>query len=168
MLQQLLFKRIRQIIQPRFIKRSGAEFALGFTLVEIMVVVAITALITTIILASMGESRKEAKDAAIKVSLSEIRKAGEMLYNKTASYVGVCDLSDDTLSESGDFGPVEDYIEKQGGAVFCREEEEAYAVISTLNRNDCWCVDSLGDAREIVLVGDETCQSKLTETVCPN
>lgn len=165
MLQQL-FKR-KVLIQPRF-KKSGA----GFTLVEIMLVVALTALVATIILASMGESRKEAKDAAIKTSLAEIRKAGELLYHETASYEGVCDPSstggDDTLSELGDFGPVEDYIEKQGGTIFCRESEETYAVISTLNRGDCWCVDSLGNAREIVLVGAETCQSRLITTICPN
>jgi type II secretory pathway pseudopilin PulG len=164
MLQQLLKRKV--LIQPRF-KKSGA----GFTLVEIMVIVAITALIATIILASMGESRKEAKDAAIKTSLAEIRKTGELLYHETASYVGVCDPSpvgDNTLSDSGDFGQIEDYIEKQGGIVFCREEEEAYAVISTLNRSDCWCIDSLGDAREITLSEVETCQSRLITTICPN
>jgi len=39
----------------------------GFTLVEIMVVAAITVLIATIILVAMGESRNQAKDAALKL-----------------------------------------------------------------------------------------------------
>jgi len=169
MLQQL-FDRKKTLIRPRPIKKSGAEFALGFTLVEIMVVVAITVLMVTVILVSMAESRKEAKDAAIKTSLGEIRKASEFLYDLNASYVGVCNLVDNTLSELGDFGRIEDYIEMQGGAVFCRESagaEGGYAVISSLNRGNCWCVDSLGAGRKITLSGAETCQSKLTTTVCP-
>ena len=136
-------------------------------MVEIMVVAAITVLIAAIILVAMGESRKEARDAAIKTSLGEIRKAAEFLYDSNSNYLGVCNLADNTLSESGDFGRIEDYIEAQGGAVFCREDLTAYATISTLNRGDCWCIDSLGAARIITLSGSETCQSKLTTTECP-
>ena len=163
MLQQL-FNRKKSLSSPH--PRAG--FALGFTLVEIMVVVAITALIAAIILVSMGESRKEGRDAAIKVSLGEIRKASEFLYDLNTSYVGVCNTGDNTLSGSGDFGRIEYYIESQGGAVACRENSGAYAVISTLNRGNCWCVDSLGAARKITLSGSETCQSKLPTTVCPD
>lgn len=158
--------RKREFNQPRFSKENGA----GFTLVEIMVVVAITVLIATIILVSMGESRKEARDAAIKTSLGEIRKASEFLYDLNSSYIGVCDPNppgDDSLSGSGDFDRIEVYIEAQGGAVFCRESLTAYATISILNRGGCWCVDSLGAAREIALSGSETCQSKLPTTECP-
>jgi prepilin-type N-terminal cleavage/methylation domain-containing protein len=161
------FNRKKTLIRPRPIKKSGAEFALGFTLVEILVVVAIISLIASIFLVAMGESRKEGRDAAIKVSLGEIRKASEFLYDANASYVGVCNTVDNTLSELGDFGRIEDYIESQGGAVTCRESSGAYAVISSLNRGNCWCVDSLGAAREITLSGSETCQSKLTTIVCP-
>jgi len=159
-----LFKRKKSL--------SGPRMRAGFTLVEIMVVAAITVLIATIILVAMGESRNQAKDAAIKTSLAEIRKAAELLGEERETYEfppdGVCDPADDTLSESGDFGQVEDYIEKQGGVVTCNDDSRAYAVISTLNRGDCWCVDSLGSAREITLSGAETCQSKLgAATVCP-
>ncbi|OGZ18180.1 MAG: hypothetical protein A2V72_01570 [Candidatus Nealsonbacteria bacterium RBG_13_37_56] len=179
MLQQL-FDRKKTLIRPRPIKKSGAEFALGFTqrhffesgagftLVEILVVVAIISLIASVVLVAMGESRKEGKDAAIKVSLGEIRKASEFLYDLNASYVGVCNTVDNTLSELGDFGRIEDYIESQGGAVTCRENSGAYAVISTLNRGNCWCVDSLGAARKITLTGSDTCADILTTTVCPN
>ena len=179
MLQQL-FNRKETLIRPRLIKKSGAEFALGFTqhhffesgagftLVEILVVVAIISLIASIVLVAMGESRKEAQDAAIKTSLGEIRKASEFLYDLNTSYVGVCNTSDNTLSESGDFGRIEDYIEMQGGAAACRESAGAYAVISTLNRGNCWCVDSLGAARKIILNGSDTCADILTTTVCPN
>ena len=112
MLKQLFEKKV--FIQPRSFKKSGA----GFTLIEIMVVAAITVLIITVVLVSMGESRNSARDAAIKTSLAEIRKVGEILYGETSSYIGVCDLANDTLSESGDFGRIEDYIEKQGGIIY--------------------------------------------------
>ena len=175
---QKLFKR-KALIHPHLSEKDGGGFAFGFTpsffrkrrgftLVEIMVVAAITVLIASIILVAMGESRNQAKDAAIKASLAEIRKAAELLHDTTDSYIGVCNPVDDTLSESGDFGRVEDYIEKQGGNVFCRESQEGYAAISTLNRGDCWCVDSLGSAKEITLSDPETCQRKLgASTVCP-
>ena len=162
MLQQL-FNRKKSLSSPH--PRAG------FTLVEILVVVAIISLIASVVLVSMGESRKEARDAAIKTSLGEIRKAAELLYDASASYVGVCDPNppgDDSLSESGDFGRIEDYIENQGGAVACRENTGAYAVNSALNRGNCWCVDSLGAARKINLAGSDTCADILTTTVCPN
>jgi len=159
MLQQL-FKRKKSLSSPH--PRAG------FTLVEILVVVAIISLIASVVLVTMGESRKEARDAAIKVSLGEIRKAAELLYDASASYVGVCNTVDNTLSESGDFGRIEDYIEMQGGLVACRENQGAYAVNSSLNRGNCWCVDSLGAARKINLAGSDTCADVLTTTVCPN
>lgn len=139
----------------------------GFTLVEIIVVIAIIGLLMSIVIISTGESRKKGKDAAIQSALMEVRNAAELYYDEAKTYIGVCDLGDNTLANTGDFIRIEQYIIQQGGVITCRETEKAYAVISTLNLGNCWCIDSQGDSRKITLLSGETCGAKLTSTVCP-
>lgn len=161
MLQQL-FKRKKSLPSPR--ARAG------FTLIELLVIAAIISLLASVILVAMGESRKEARDAAIKTSLTEIRKAAALLYDKKGTYEsdeGVCDATDTTLSDSGDFGRIKDYIEKQNGVVSCNDTNTGYAVISSLNKGNCWCIDWQGDSKEVELSGEESCASVLTATECP-
>lgn len=159
---KFLFKEKKQVI-PCFSCRSG-----GFTLVELLAVLAIISLLVAVVLVSMGQSKNRARDAVITTSLMEIRNAAEFLYDKLqASYEGVCDSTDTTLSSDGDFGRIKAYIEKQRGFISCKDSETAYAVISTLNAADCWCIDSLGVSKEVSLEPDETCSDKLLTTVCP-
>jgi len=155
--------RKRTFVQPCFCKKNRV----GFTLVEVLVVVAITGLLATIILVSMRDSRDKGRDAGIKSSMLELTKASEFLYSNTASYEGVCNTEDTTLSGNGDFGRINIYIIRQNGTVSCKDSENRYAIISSLNQADCWCVDSDGDSKEIVLTGSDTCDSVLVDTDCP-
>jgi type II secretion system protein G len=58
----------------------------GFTLVELMVVVAIIALIATIIIPNFVHARQEAQLATSEANLKQIATAMELYYNDTDSY----------------------------------------------------------------------------------
>jgi prepilin-type N-terminal cleavage/methylation domain-containing protein len=143
----------------------------GFTLIELLAVVAIIGLMAAIVLSNMAKNRNSARDAAVKSSLQEVQKAAEFLYGKVeASYEGVCDAKDTTLSDQGDFGKIKVYIEKNNGpngVIGCKDGGEAYAVISSLNLKDCWCVDWQGTSKEVKLEGAADCRAKLETTSCP-
>jgi prepilin-type N-terminal cleavage/methylation domain-containing protein len=62
----------------------------GFSLIEILVVIAIIGVLSAIILASLAASRNKAIDAAIKHQLSDMRPAAELIYTNTGSYDTVC------------------------------------------------------------------------------
>lgn len=139
----------------------------GFTLVELLLVTAIIGLLASIGLTILARYKDKARDAAIQIELTEVRNAAGMLYieDPVTGFRNVCDGS--TLSDTGSLGLIEDSIERNGGRITCLDSDTAYAVISTLNTKDCWCIDSAGTSKEITLVGGETCGDKLTDTVCP-
>ena len=84
-------------------KNAGA----GFTLVELLVVVAMVGLIATIVLVNVANSRRKGRDAGIQSSLIEVAKVAEILFNNTYSYQGVCDAGD---TYSTDFTSNVDFI----------------------------------------------------------
>ena len=164
-MEQNLFKR-KEVSVPRFRQENG-----GFTLIELLAVIAIIGLMAAIVLSNMVKNRNSARDAAVKSSLSEVQKAAEFLYSKVeASYEGVCDPTNTTLSDQGDFGKIKAYIEKNNGSngvIGCKDSDESYAVISSLNLKDCWCVDWQGTFKEVKLAGASDCRARLTGTSCP-
>jgi len=144
---------------------------LGFTLVEVIVVLAIMTIIISIIMVSMGNSRKKGEDAAIQSSLREIRNAAELFNDDNSTYDGICNDGDNSLADDGgNFQRIEDYINNHNGSageLKCLDSVTGYAVISSLNLGDCWCVDYQGTSKKIELSGAETCSSKLTGITCP-
>jgi prepilin-type N-terminal cleavage/methylation domain-containing protein len=68
----------------------------GFTLIELLVVLAIIGILATVVLASLGNARDRAKDAAIKSILSNMRAQAEMQYD--GDYDDICDAG----TKSGD------------------------------------------------------------------
>lgn len=58
----------------------------SFTLIEMLLVIAILALLASIIFVSLGEARAKARDAKRKMDLRSIRTALEMYYDKYGHY----------------------------------------------------------------------------------
>lgn len=144
---------------------SGVKTGAGFTLIELLVVVAIVALLAVILVVNLQKSKNQGMDAAIKSSLTEVRKAAEFLKNEVGSFDGVCDAG--TLSDTGDFARIKNYIGARGGVINCNSDDYSFAVISELNEGDCWCIDWQGVSREVVLGGGQTCESVLVSMSCP-
>lgn len=128
----------------------------AFTLIELLVVVAIIGLMTTIVLVNIRSSRFKANDASIQSSMHQVRNAAEMSYiNNNESYAAVCNEADNTLSDTGEFGYLEEAIEKDNGGndVKCYESagKRDFAISSPLvaEAGKHWCVESAGLSREL-------------------
>ena len=83
--------------------------ARGFTLVELLVVLAIIGLLSSIVLTSLNAARVKARDATRKSQTSEFRTALELYYSRngrypcgnSACFVGVVPLTADPTSVPG-------------------------------------------------------------------
>ena len=66
----------------------------GFTLLELLVVVAIIGILAAVILTNSSTARNKGNDAGVKSNLSTARNQGEIFYNTNTespnSYTGVC------------------------------------------------------------------------------
>ncbi|MFH1841490.1 MAG: type II secretion system protein [Candidatus Nealsonbacteria bacterium] len=128
----------------------------GFTLIELLVVIAIIGLLATITLVSIQDSRFKARDASIQQLMHQVRNAAEMNYiDNNETYAGVCDESDDTLTDTGEFGRLERAIKEDNGDedVVCFEsaDKRDFAVSSPLvaKEGKYWCIESAGISIEI-------------------
>ncbi len=137
----------------------------GFTLIELLVVVTIIGLLSTIVLVNVGDSRAKARDASIQSYMHQVRNAAEMNYiNNNENYSQVCDEENDTLSDDGEFGILEDKIEKDNGnkTVKCIEsaDKRSFAVSSPMvaRTGKYWCIESAGLSREI--------DGEITSAIC--
>ena len=149
----------------------------GFTLIEILVVLAIIGVLASIIIVSVNTTTKKANNAKIKAQLEQARNAAQIYYTsnlhygKAGSGDNSCDdgtpgpnadnMFDDTVSNM-------DFIVKQSNypsntAISCRSnatggaDADEYAVSATLTGGssgalpnaDNWCVDSTGFSNAI-------------------
>lgn len=58
----------------------------GFTLLELLIVMAIIGILAAIVLAALGESRRKARNEAVVGQMSEYQKAIELYYSDVGSY----------------------------------------------------------------------------------
>ena len=73
----------------------------GFTLIELIVVVAIIGILSTIVIAFLGNARAKSKDNAVKSELNQVRTQAELYYATGSTYEGVCDIASDDLVPKG-------------------------------------------------------------------
>lgn len=60
----------------------------GFTLIEILIVVAIIAILASVVLVGIGPTQKSARDARRISDLRQVQNAAELYYNKCGYYPG--------------------------------------------------------------------------------
>ncbi|MGC9046631.1 MAG: type IV pilin protein [Minisyncoccia bacterium] len=108
----------------------------GFTLIEMLIVVAIIGILATIVLGPLGSSRSKAKDAQIISDVRAIQALQESQYNAvTGVYI---DISTSTQFKS--------FNQNDKGQVSYSPDFHAYAIYAPLvtNNNIKYCVDSSG------------------------
>ena len=128
----------------------------GFTLIELAVVIAIIGIIATIVLVNVRGSKAKARDANIQSSMHQLRNAAEMSYiRNNESYTEVCDEADNTLSNAGELGLLEEAIKKDNGnkdiTCFESSDKKDFAASSPLvaRQQKHWCVESAGLSIEL-------------------
>jgi len=103
----------------------------GFTLIELLVVISIISLLSTVVMASLNQSRKKAQIAGIKSDLQSIKTQAEISYSKTGDYSTV----------EADIAPILMHINSNGGTAafvssnfsLINEGYKRYAVSVKLN-----------------------------------
>jgi prepilin-type N-terminal cleavage/methylation domain-containing protein len=136
----------------------------GFTLLELLVVVAIISLLAVISLAFLGDSKDKGGDAGVKQALVNARSQAEVYYaNNAGSYEGVCStgaargIDKQVRAAARAYGitPQEDYFDTAGDydTEACHDSEDEYAVWVPLNDSTFavprgFCIDSHNITRE--------------------
>ncbi|MBI3631502.1 MAG: type II secretion system protein [Candidatus Staskawiczbacteria bacterium] len=140
------------------IKMNKNKFQKGFTLIELLVVIAIIGILVAVVLVNLSSTRNKAKDAAIKLEMSQIRTAVESFFSTGNTYVGACGASTDCNTLRTDI------TGKQGGTaeVVPTFTTSTWCVQYTLNDASKWCVDATGYAG----VPDATTPCSTTSVKC--
>lgn len=143
----------------------------GFTLIEMLLVVAVIAVLSSVVLTSWGPVRDKAKDSRIIQEINQIRSFAETLYNGT--YDALEAVTPGVTINSPDLKFLVDDIAVQGGEVniikSSQQSAKAYSAYSKLNtrvgtepdiRIQYYCIDSAGRS---VFTTEEP-----TASICPS
>lgn len=122
----------------------------GFTLIEMLVVLAIIGLLSSVLLTALGPSKEKAKDARIILEINHARTIAEVLND--GDYDAVPTRPDD-IERHSSLGPLLVDIKAQGGEMVIKRTSSAFVIYSKLNvkleergnfKINHYCVDSLG------------------------
>ncbi|HSE57017.1 MAG TPA: prepilin-type N-terminal cleavage/methylation domain-containing protein, partial [Candidatus Paceibacterota bacterium] len=123
----------------------------GFTLIEVIVVLAILALFSAIVVFAVGLSRAKGEDARTKETLASVRTSATDEYIELASFNTVCSSGKThtiitTLAAQQGLS-ITDYI--------CVADPTQFAVLFPLKaESGYWCVDSTGNAKRMATADD--------------
>lgn len=139
--------------------RAGAPRArkssAGFTLIEMLVVVAIIGILSSVLLTALGPARDKAKDSRIVAEVNQARSLAEVL-SVSGYYTGLQSISaggsiDDIAAWSTEMKALAADITAQGGELVIQKsnDSKAYVAFSKLNTKsggstNYYCVDSAG------------------------
>jgi prepilin-type N-terminal cleavage/methylation domain-containing protein len=127
----------------------------GFSLVELLIVITIIGLLSTIVLNSLSTSREKAYDSKIKQQLNSFRTAAEIYYNnqEPTSYGTAAGCNSGVFNDvNAENGTPAIYLSTLPAQVqvTCQSSGPAYAVKALLySGENHWCVDSRGSSRMI-------------------
>jgi type II secretion system protein G len=153
---------------------KSQESTLGFTLLELLVVIAVIGLLSSIIIVSMNSTRGKARDARRKGDLKQIQTALEMYYNENNAYPpSTCSISSWTCWKdgSGDFPTaIRKYIAKLPSDpkeydISCYRPNSHFYVYSQTNSGQGYvltgALENVSDpvVRDVRVVGSNCCDN---------
>jgi prepilin-type N-terminal cleavage/methylation domain-containing protein len=141
----------------------------GFTLVEMLVVIAVVSILSGIVLFSITQYINKGKDASMQGNLAILITAGEVYYDRNTtgnSYVGFCESS--VVTNAFFQIPAltgSNCTIASKGVPCCKSIQNQWAVCSqeVTDLTRAYCVDSRGIKKEIC---HASCDSTIVE--CPN
>ena len=131
----------------------------GFTLIELIVAIAIIAVLYGIVTFMVAQYINNGKDANVSGNLAILIPAGEVFYSANGnSYQGVCDSNQNSV--------IKNAIEQipAGTTLFCNEAQDHNSWVACarefVNPQNAYCVDSRGMKEEI---DNGSCRAGLTQ-----
>jgi prepilin-type N-terminal cleavage/methylation domain-containing protein len=116
----------------------------GFTLVELMIVVAVLAILVATIVIAQKTTVVKSKNTRILTAISETRKIAETIYMKEGTgYTNVCANGHLNMS-SEELRILEKDIQANGGETFCLSEQNSYCLRTRLFNGQFFCIDDEG------------------------
>ena len=119
----------------------------GFTIIELLVVVAIIAVLASIVLVNVTSYIAKGKDASIKANLATVRTNAAVFYDNQnpSTYAGFAAAGCVVTGSDTLFTTPRAAIVNAGGTVDCAASTaSAWCAKSTLYVSGSWCVDSTG------------------------
>lgn len=132
----------------------------GFTIIELVVVIAIITVLAAIVLISVDTYIKKSMDAAIKADLDVLAKIGPNYFVDNQNYLNFC-LNPDVIAIKNAIWKMSGVLE-DGEGWKCNVStgvnlNNAWCACSILKNNKYWCVDSTGYKKETVTSCDQRC-----------
>jgi len=119
----------------------------GFTIIELVVVIAIIGIISSIVLINVNSIKNKARDSAIKEDMNSFAQLALAYYEKHGNYGGFCE---DTATEIL-FNAIPAYDEKK--EKYCQHDSDDWLICAQLNfpedRSKAWCIDKSGFKKQI-------------------
>ncbi len=136
----------------------------GFTLIEIMIIVAVLAILVTTVVIAQKTTVVRSKNSRILSAVSQVRKVAETIYMKEGTgYINLCDNppSIHLNSRDNDLDDLEDDIVESGGEVFCRSAQNSYCLGIKLFDGQFFCID---DESHFGSVDNQVCEN--ADSIC--
>ncbi len=143
-------------------------YTYGFTILELLIVVAIIGILAAVVLATLGTARMKAADGAIKANLKNAHSQAQVYYDLGAeTFVGVCALAGTRVigpmvksAENNYNGALTTYANGTASTwntAQCHESASAWAAQVPLKASAsgaiaAWCVDSKGTSKQVNVV----------------
>ncbi len=140
------------------------KISAGFTLLELLIVVSIIGILTSIILVSLSSARGKGADAGIKSNLHTLSNQNEIFFSSQNSYLTAPDGSLSGTCPTTYSSSAHNMFRKQpayaalaaavalgGSTGSCYVSDNAWAVAVALKTDatQSWCVDSTGISRQV-------------------
>lgn len=128
-------------------EKSWFQKTRGFTLLELLLSVAVIGLLAVIIVVYLGQTKARAQDGGIKANLTQVRHKAAFLQNENDSYESLCQSG--LLNESDpDLKAIADEVHKRNGArpIYCYASKDQFCVQTRLASGGDFCVDYEGRA----------------------
>jgi prepilin-type N-terminal cleavage/methylation domain-containing protein len=120
----------------------------GFTLMELLIVIAIIGIFSAVILASLDQSRTNAANASIKENLITIRSQAAIYFDTNASYGAgalLCTTNNSLFRDPTITSALLSIAQANGGiSPTCKSSSTSWLVLAQLKSGGYWCVDYTG------------------------
>lgn len=146
----------------------------GFTLIELMVVIAIIAILATVVLISLQSARDAAEDANRTAALAQVRSFAEVYFAQDLDYTALSTPEDPLLEIIREYGHSGDYTQgSDDGVLRIHIDDDEYCASMELKSGKFLCVDSNLAIKEYAnadaLPGTYACEDSANNEVteCP-